>query len=755
MKPANLVNSEAVTDRQQVDLIVAGGGLAGICASIAAARLGHTVILVQDRPVLGGNSSSEIRVAPHGASFDGYFRDARETGLIEEFLLEARSRGYALKQQNGSPYPIWDMILLEKVLAEPNITLLLNTLVVDVILSEDNRRIKAVRAIQLASEKTFELQAAMFVDATGDGTLGWRSGASFRMGREAKNEFGESRAVEKADEVVLGSTMMFSARDAGRPVPFRPPSWAYHFPTCADLPFREHSKIDSGYWWIEWGSNMNTIKDNDRIRQDLTAFTLGVWDHIKNHCDHKAQATNFVLDWFGQVVGKRESRRFIGDYILKQADLEDPVLFEDRVAYGGWPIDLHPDAGILSREHPCDQPVLPGLYSIPFRSIYSKDIENLFFAGRNISVTHVAFGSTRVQKTCSIIGQAAGTAAALCLEENHTPHELASQIECMRVLQQKLLQQDGYLLDLPLEDENDLATRPSAKIQASSEAQLETTSGEPAKWLPLDRCRAQSLYFAHPEQPLQKVALQLKAAQATSLKVRIGSIAHLRDFGGRSQHPSRSIEQTIELAAGWEGWVEIELPPSDQLKAGPVVVQLDPAEGVNWALRDLEPDGTQAAEWSDELGYWFMLHGTHGIQTSPVSQAYSAQNVTNGVTRPEVGANLWISDPAQPLPQWLELDLGSEQLFNEVSLTFDSGLSLWVVEGIFPTLVRDYAVQIKTSAGEWRSIVAIEGNYQRLCQHRFEPVKARYIRLLVIATNGVPSARVFALRVYHNSATVL
>lgn len=755
MKPANLVNSEAVTDQQQADLIVAGGGLAGICASIAAARLGHTVILVQDRPVLGGNSSSEIRVAPHGASFDGYFRDARETGLIEEFLLEARSRGYAIKQQNGSPYPIWDMVLLEKVLAEPNITLLLNTLVVDVILSEDNRRIKAVRAVQLASEKTFELQAAMFVDATGDGTLGWRSGASFRMGREAQSEFGESRAVKEADEVVLGSTMMFSARDAGRPVPFRPPSWAYRFPTCADLPFREHSKIDSGYWWIEWGSNLNTIKDNDRIRQNLTAFTLGVWDHIKNHCEHKAQATNFVLDWFGQVVGKRESRRFIGDYFLTQSDLENQVLFDDRVAYGGWPIDLHPDAGILSREHPCDQPVLPGLYSIPFRSIYSKDIENLFFAGRNISVTHVAFGSTRVQKTCSIIGQAAGTAAVLCLEENHTPHELASQTECMRVLQQKLLQQDCYLIDLPLEDENDLAARPGSKLKASSEAQLETGSGEEVEWLPLDRSRAQSFYFAHPEQFLNKIALQFKATQATNLKIHFGSIAHLRDFGGRSQNPPRLVAQTIELAAGWEGWVQIELSANHQFNAGPVVVQVDPAEGVSWALRHLEPDGTQAAEWSDELGYWFMLHGTYGIQTSPASRPYSAQNVTNGVARPEAAANLWVSDPAQPLPQWLELDLGSEQPVSEVSLTFDSGLSLWLVEGIFPTLVRDYAVQIKNSQEEWHSIVEVEGNYQRHCQHRFEPVKARYIRLLVTATNGVPSARVFALRVYHNPATVL
>lgn len=247
-----------VAEEQHFPLVVVGGGLSGLCAAIAAARQGMRVVLIQERPVLGGNSSGEIRVHPVGASVHGYNRDARETGLIEELFLEVRARSYGLRQVNGQHYPMWDVILAEKVEAEPNLTLLLNTRVIGVETADDARdgyrtRVTGLLAVQGTTERALRLRPDLVIDATGDGFIALQSGAPFRYGREARAEFGESWAPEEADDVVLGSTIMFAARDVGRPVPFVPPAWAHTFPGEEALPFRNHDEFQSGYWWLEWG----------------------------------------------------------------------------------------------------------------------------------------------------------------------------------------------------------------------------------------------------------------------------------------------------------------------------------------------------------------------------------------------------------------------------------------------------------------------------------------------------------------------
>ena len=284
----------------------------------------------------------------------------------------------------------------------------------------DGTRIVAVAVDRPTTEESFQIDGRYFVDASGDGLMAKTSGAEYRMGREAQAEFGESRAPELADTKTLGSTLYFTAHDAGHPVPYTAPAFARKFGPD-DLPHRRPRSPagDFGYWWIEYGGILDTIKDAEEIRFELQRIVYGLWDHIKNVDNYGAE--NYVLDWVSLVPGKRESRRFVGDHILTQSDIEDQVLFPDRVCHGGWSIDLHPPEGIYSPEPPCEQPALPGVYSIPYRCLYSRNIDNLFLAGRLISVTHVAHASTRLMGTCSVGGQAVGTAAALAVRDGCTP----------------------------------------------------------------------------------------------------------------------------------------------------------------------------------------------------------------------------------------------------------------------------------------------------------------------------------------------
>ncbi len=452
--PGSLVTHHAL----EADVVVAGGGMSGVCAALAAARNGASVVLIQDRPVLGGNSSSEVRmhiVGSDGGGMRGQ-TDTRESGIIEELRL---TEAVGNPQRSAS---MWDLVLHDAIRQEPNITLLLNTHCVGVEMASP-QRISAVLASRHSTEDLLTIRGKVFLDCTGDGRVGAEAGADFRMGREGRDEFDEPLAPAQADDKVLGSTLLFLTRKHDQPMPFHPPSWIHKFPTCEDLPHRSHGRWEYGYWWVEWGGELNTIKDNETIRDELLAAALGVWDHIKNSGLHP-ESENWALDWLGFLPGKRESRRFLGDYVLREQDCKSGERFKDGVALGGWPIDLHPPEGIYSPERPAQQIRIP-LYNIPFRCLYSRNVGNLLFAGRNISASHVAFGSTRVMATCSVMGQAAGTAAAMCVERGCLPRELGR--DSIGDLQQRLLKDDAYILGVSNADPLDLARK--ARVRASSE----------------------------------------------------------------------------------------------------------------------------------------------------------------------------------------------------------------------------------------------------------------------------------------------
>ncbi len=434
-------------------VIVIGGGMAGVCAAIASARQGEKTALINNRPVLGGNASSEIRMHICGADYHGYRENARETGIIEEILLDNK------RVNKSNSFSILDTILWEKTRFQENLDLYLNTHITNIIKDED--KILKVIGEQITTEKILELNGEVFIDATGDGTIAYLSGAEYMSGREGKDVFGEKFAPEESDNHTMGNTLLFSALDMEKKVEFIKPNWANTYKE-EDLAYRQHHEINSGYWWIEiGGDDLDVIQDGEVIRDELLKSVYGVWDHIKNSGNHKAD--NFALDWVGFLPGKRESRRIIGDYILKEQDLFDGKIFEDAIAYGGWPMDMHTVGGIRTRREPNDFIMMDDLYTIPYRCIYSKNIKNLMVAGRDISASHMAFGSTRVMATCAVIGQAVGTAAAMCTSKKVFPRGLNDHIH---ELQQRLMKDDCFIPGFKNEDKGDLAL--NSKVSASS-----------------------------------------------------------------------------------------------------------------------------------------------------------------------------------------------------------------------------------------------------------------------------------------------
>ena len=461
------------------DIVVVGGGMAGLCAAISAARHGAKVGLVHARPVLGGNASSEIRIHISGADQSLRQTDYAESGLLYELMLENKSRNDTFN------YSIWDMVLFEAAKNERNLTVYLNCPMFDC--SVDGDIITSISCFQETTELTLKISAPLFVDATGNGTLGYFAGADYTQGSESNKEYGEPHAPDQPNNERMGNTILMKAVDTGHPVKYEPPAFAKKL-TEHQLRYRVHSKtmkvdasmapdpeewlrlsacscaaVDYGYWWLElMGDGDDIIPDYEKIRDDLMAYAYGLWDHIKNGGQHGAE--NFALEWVGALPGMRESRRLLGDYVLNECDILEHRQFDDAVAYGGWCVDLHAPHGLLDFDVlPSDCHHFTGVYTIPYRSYYSRNIRNLFLAGRDISTSKLGLASTRILGCCAVGGQAVGTAAALCVKYNVLPRELAPHIP---EVQQLILKDDGFLPNILNQDEKDFARK--ATFTASS-----------------------------------------------------------------------------------------------------------------------------------------------------------------------------------------------------------------------------------------------------------------------------------------------
>ncbi|MFC4871778.1 FAD-dependent oxidoreductase [Negadavirga shengliensis] len=405
--------TEGPKDAGEFDLVVVGGGIAGTCAAISASRMGLKVALIQNRPVLGGNNSSEIRVHLMGRVDQNHYPKLGR--IVRE--LDNGDPG------NGNPDAdrYGDERKLAIVRGEPNISLHLNTHVYDV--EMEGNKIRAVIGRDIATNQEFRFEGTYFSDCTGDGTLGYLAGAEYRWGRESREETGESLAPEKADDFTLGTSNLWASLAKDKPSDFPETPWAIQF---SDEYHIDDHKAD---WQWETGfGNFNTVYEAEKIRDHNLRAIYGNWSYLKNH--KKEKYANHELAWVAYIGGKRESRRLMGDHVLTQMDIQEGVMYPDGCVTATWTIDLHfPDEKnsnyfrgeefFAATKHIRVQP-----YTIPYRSLYSRNIDNLFMAGRNISTTHVAFGSTRVMRTCGMMGEAVGYAAFVSKKQACSPREV-------------------------------------------------------------------------------------------------------------------------------------------------------------------------------------------------------------------------------------------------------------------------------------------------------------------------------------------
>ncbi|MBQ8509192.1 MAG: FAD-dependent oxidoreductase [Clostridia bacterium] len=418
----------------EADVCVIGAGCAGMFAAVAAARHGAKVVVMHDRPVVGGNASGEIRMWIRGARG----RDKHETGLMEELALTNLRRNPMLN------FSIWDSVTYEMLINEPNIELLLNCSCLDA--EMDGDRVISVKGWQTTTQQYHVVKAKIFSDCSGDSILAPLTGAEFRQGREGRDEFGESIAPEVSDNCTMGNSCLFQIREHDREIPFKAPDWAVKF-TKESLQHRVSTfgrrfSLDN-YWWIELGGMQDAIGDAEELRHQLLKIVFGVWDYYKNSEEMREETKNWELDWVGFLPGKRESRRYVGDHILTQYDVTAEGRFDDLVAYGGWPMDDHHPAGFATTEPANINHKAPSPFGIPYRCLYSKNIANLMFAGRNISCTHTAMSSCRVMATCGILGQAVGTAAAMAVQYDTTPRGIYESH--IAELKQRLMEDDCWL----------------------------------------------------------------------------------------------------------------------------------------------------------------------------------------------------------------------------------------------------------------------------------------------------------------------
>jgi hypothetical protein len=428
-------------DAGEFDLVVSGGGIAGITAAISAARLGCKVALIHDRPVPGGNNSSEVRVGLSGLIFQDPYPNlgllVDEIGPVGHWtlweaeqdpdsdrsrrILEIIKNNPEKKIHNaGPPGNYEDEKKLNAIKAEKNITLFLNTHVTEVSMS--GNRIKSVTGKNIADGAEYKFFSRLFADCTGDGNLGYLAGADYSTGRESFSETGESKAPEQADDLVMGTSMQWYAEKTKEPVMFPDCPWAVQFneKTCQYL--------TRGDWDWETGFYKDQVKDIEYIRDYGLRAVYGNWSFLKNRSKEREKYQNYKLSWLAYIGGKRESRRLLGDVILKEQDILDSVKYPDASFTTTWTIDLHFP---LRPEGFNEEPFLSGTemteikpYAVPYRCLYSRNIDNLFMAGRNISVTHVALGTVRVQRTTGMMGEVVGMAASLCRKYNVTPRKI-------------------------------------------------------------------------------------------------------------------------------------------------------------------------------------------------------------------------------------------------------------------------------------------------------------------------------------------
>jgi hypothetical protein len=780
-------------EARSYDVLVVGGGMAGIAAAVTAARAGVTVGLVQDRPVLGGNASTEVRVNVEGANGGQHNRFFVESGIAEDLLLENFWRN-----PTGSA-DHWGALLLDLVLAEESLDLYLDTHA-HAVRVDESRAVTAIEALTLASERAWTFRARYVVDATGDATIAYLAGAEFMRGEEGRESFGEPLAPPTASDYKLGGTMQFMCKDTGRPVLFTPPAFARTI-AAEELRINRHpnvwgqAPVLGGFWWIEYGGHLDTIADNADVKLTLLSEVYGVWDYIKNSPEWREQNVSLDLEWVSALPGKRESRRVIGDHVLTENDLMDGSRFEDAVAHGGWSLDRHAPLGFMSfDEPPCVQVHPPALYQIPLRSLYARDIPNLYLAGRQISASHVACCSSRVMLTCMSCGEAVGAAAAMSARLGVPPRALISDPARLSDLRQRLQRAGHYIPFVSVE-----ADRPMAGARASSSSDGLLEQAVVTETVGLEKPRMLSLPLVEPR--LDAVSVWLECNEPLRLRWRLYGPDARGFWIPGAELAAGHVDRPALPDGGW-----VELPVEADVEPGYVHLALAadrpsarlgvnterPLGPLSWRSQVVDFDRLaddrriqdgwalpQEAEehWGDSFAFIFSFwrrdsHGWGGppgwdisFKTTPGQAPASAARVVEPFERPTVeGVHAWVSERQSGReeaakfvfdePQWLLVELPAPLDAEALELYLNSDVdrhlaNIWYChpfgERAVSTLVADFTVEVRDISGDWQTVAEVRDNYKRRALIELgRPVTA--FRVTCRATHGVRYASVMDVR---------
>jgi hypothetical protein len=599
--------------------------------------------------------------------------------------------------------------------------------------------------------------------------LAKETGAEWIQGREGKDTYDEIAAPETFDENTMGSTIMFYTERADEPIEYTPPDFARDFKDDPpDLLAKRTDPSDRRfmYWWIEYGGqeDIDPIDDNEMIRDELWAIVYGAWDYIKNSGDFPEEdVADLQLDWTGKIPGKRESRRFIGDYVLKERDVIEQTQFDDAVGHGGWSIDIHPPSGFYDDQGRGSEHWQPeGPYQIPYRSLYPKGSENLFLAGRHVSASHVAFGSLRVQKTLATLGQAVGAAAAVAIEHGATPRDITT--DHVDTLKQILLREDQWVIGEENEDPTDIAREASVRASSTQPTTLREPDFE-------RRLEDELGVHLSTDKRIESIRLLLSAESETELSVGVHG----------EKLPENYIPETllktvdVTVSRSEPTWIEVPIDVEPQDAQG-IFVTLPENSDITVHGQERELTGVITAtatrtethhlvpeKYTREIN-WIPEEWVPCFELTPAPSLYAPDSVTDGYSRPYGLPRSWCSktfdysnenggtvEPAREV--WIALEWDTLQLISTVQMAFNTALNQSEMNispmdsPVKSETVRNYRIEYKQD-GKWVELTAITENYQRFRRHQFEPVETDEIRIVVDATNGAPWAEIFEIRAY-------
>jgi hypothetical protein len=559
---------------------------------------------------------------------------------------------------------------------------------------------------------------------------------------------------------LLGHSLYFYSKDIGRPVKYIAPSFALK--DITEIPrHKSFNATDQGckLWWIEYGGRLDTIHDTEKIKWELWRIVYGVWDHIKNS-GLFPEAESYTLEWVGTIPGKRESRRFEGDYMLTQQDLVEQCPHDDAVAYGGWSIDLHPADGVFSDMPGCNQWHCKGIYAIPYRCLYSRNLNNLFLSGRLISASHVAFGSTRVMATAAYAAQAVGVAAKIAIEKNVKPGEVG---QYMGELQKRLIRTGQFIPGITTADEADLVQE--ASLTSSSEYSLSqlpednglmTLTEGFAQMIPVQATQVPELY------------MHVHAHQSTTIKIELCRSSRRGSFT-----PDHVLEEKQVALTPGKNCIPLaftqEIPEPQYLflifrknEQAAIYLTTQRLTGIlslyQTKNKAVSNDGVQIPPSNigmDQFEFWIPKRRPEGFNMAlsfaqPLC-VFSVGNIRNGPARPLYGPNAWVADLKDAKPE-VRIRWKEKKRVKTILLSFDTDFDHPMEsvlqghpESVMPFCVRNYTLY---AAGR-KLLFEKKGNYQtRNLIELKTPVETNELILQVEHPSKDVPAAVFEIRVY-------